>query len=86
MKNIKDTWNQVLASIEENVTPVSYNTFFNPLKIHSMDEQLKIGYIEAEDDFIVTLIKNRYIPLIESSFKAVSEEHQGGWVSLVYKK
>jgi len=74
MKNIKDTWNQVLSSIEENVTPVSYNTFFNPLNIHSIDEQLKIAYIEAEDDFIVTLIKNRYIPLIESSFKTVTGE------------
>lgn len=74
MKNIKDTWNQVLSSIEENVTPVSYNTFFNPLNIHSIDEQLKIAYIEAEDDFIVTLIKNRYIPLIESSFKTITDE------------
>lgn len=74
MKNIKDTWNQVLAVIEENVTPVSYNTFFNPLGIHSIDEQVKIAYIEAEDEFIVTLIKNRYIPLIESSFKTLTGE------------
>jgi len=74
MKNIKDTWNQVLSIIEENVTPVSYNTFFHPLGIHSIDEQLKIAYVEAEDDFIVTLIKNRYISLIESSFKNFTGE------------
>ena len=68
MNHSKNTWEQVLSHIKENVTPISYDTFLRPLNLNSIDEQLKIAYIESKDDFIISVIKNRYIPLIENSF------------------
>lgn len=68
MNNIRHTWEQVLSHIKENVTPISYDTFLKPLNLHSIDEQVKIAYIESNDDFIISVIKNRYIPLLENSF------------------
>ena len=68
MNNTRNTWDQVLSHIKENVTPISFDTFLKPLNLHSIDEDVKIAYIESKDDFIISVIKNRYIPLIEGSF------------------
>lgn len=74
MNNTRNTWEQVLSHIKENVTPISYDTFLKPLNINSIDEQVKIAYIESNDDFIISVIKNRYIPLIENSFHTLLGE------------
>ena len=77
MKNRKDIWNQVLSIIEENVTPVTFNTFFKSLNLHNIDNQLKIAYLESSEDFYIQVIKNRYIPILESSFhSALGEEYR----------
>ena len=51
MNNTKQLWEQVLSHIKENVTPISYDTFLEPLNLHSIDEHLKIAYVESKDDF-----------------------------------
>lgn len=74
MNNTRNTWEQVLSHIKENVTPISYDTFLKPLNLHSIDEQVKIAYIESNDDFTISVIKNRYIPMIEGSFHTILGE------------
>ena len=74
MKNIQEIWNQVLKIIEENTTSISYNTWFKPIKINSIDNNVKIAYLESEEDFIIKVLKDRYLQLIESSFKTVTGE------------
>ncbi len=71
MNNI---WNQVLKIIEKDTTPISYSTWFKPIQVNSMDKNLKIVYLESDEDFIIKVLKDRYLPLIESSFKTVTGE------------
>ena len=71
---MKSIWNQVLNIIEENTTSISYNTWFKPLKINNIDKNVKIVYLETDEDFIIKVLKDRYLQLIESSFKTVTGE------------
>lgn len=71
MNNI---WNQVLKIIEADATPVSYDTWFKPLKVNNIDKDLKIVYLETEEDFVIQILKNRYLKLLENSFKTVTGE------------
>ena len=59
MKNIQEIWNQVLKIIEENTTSISYNTWFKPIKINSIDNNVKIAYLESEEDFIIKVLKRQ---------------------------
>ena len=71
---MKSIWNQVLNIIEENTTSISDNTWFKPLKINNIDKNVKIVYLETDEDFIIKVLKDRYLQLIESSFKTVTGE------------
>ena len=74
MKNSKEIWNQVLNIIEEKTTSISYNTWFKPISIKNIDENVKIVYLESDEDFIIKVLKDRYLQLIESGFKTVTGE------------
>lgn len=71
-------WQEVLKIIEENVTPISYETWFLPLKLRKIENQLNIVYIEVNSDkgkdFIISTIKNRYIKYLQDAFKTVLGE------------
>ena len=71
---MKSIWNQVLKIIEENTTSISYNTWFKPIKINTIDKNVKIVYLETDEDFIIKVLKDRYLQLIETSFKTVTGE------------
>ena len=63
MENIL-IWNDILETIKENVTPISFETWFKPLKLRKIDDELKIAYLEISsddkrNDFIINTIKNR---------------------------
>ncbi len=75
MENIK-VWESVLEIIKENVTPISFDTWFKPLRIRKIDSDLNIAYIEISSDeqrneFIINTIKNRYLTTLETAFKTV---------------
>lgn len=76
MGNNAKIWDKVLLKIGENVTPISFETWFKPLNIRKIDKDLHIAYIEisSEDkrnDFIIKTIKNRYMATLETAFKSV---------------
>ena len=68
-------WESVLDKIKEITTQISFETWFLPLKIRRIDQDLNIVYIEVNSDnrseFIITTIKNRYLSTLETSFKEV---------------
>lgn len=68
-------WENVLDKIKEITTQISFETWFLPLKIRRIDQDLNIVYIEVNSDnrseFIITTIKNRYLSTLETSFKEV---------------
>lgn len=74
MNNDQKTWEKVLAEIEKNTTPISYKTWFLPTKIRSIDEDVNIVYLESNEDFIINILKTRYLQLIETSFKTVLKD------------
>lgn len=71
MTNNKKTWEKVLTLIKKNTTPISYKTWFEPTTIRAIDDDVKIVYLESDEDFIINILKTRYLQLIESSFKSV---------------
>jgi hypothetical protein len=76
MENNKRIWDKVLNKISEDVTEISFDTWFKPLNIRRIDTDLNIAYIEISSDdkrneFIVTTIKNRYLTILEAAFKSV---------------
>ena len=50
MKSMETTWKKVLNIIKENTTPISYETWFSPLHIKNIDEELCIAYIAVSRD------------------------------------
>ena len=71
-------WQEVLEKIRENITPISFDTWFKPLSIRKIDTDLNIVYIEISadkrNDFIITTVKNRYLSTLEAAFKNVLGE------------
>ena len=72
-------WENVLDKIKEITTQISFETWFLPLKIRKIDNDLNIVYIEVNSDnrseFIITTIKNRYLSTLETAFKEVFEDN-----------
>lgn len=79
MDNQTKIWNKVLDLIRENTTQVSFETWFQPLSIRKIDEELKIVYMQVSIDkgldMFMHIIKNRYMSIIETSFKSVLNDH-----------
>ena len=46
MEKNKKIWDKVLTKISDNVTDISFETWFKPLKIRRIDTDLNIAYIE----------------------------------------
>lgn len=75
MTSYDKIWDSVLEIIKENTTPISFETWFKPLKIRRIDNNLNIVYIEVNSDkgkeFIISTIKNRYLTYLQNAFKKV---------------
>ena len=75
MTSYEKIWDSVLEIIKENTTPISFDTWFKPLKIRKIDNNLNIVYIEVNSDkgkdFIISTIKNRYLTYLQNAFKTV---------------
>ncbi len=65
--NINDIWNNVLELVKEDVNVVSFNTWFKPLKIISIDNNTV--YLEAPEDFFRKMLKQRYNNLLKNAFE-----------------
>ena len=71
MYNLQETWNKVLDLIKQETTKISYDAWFSPLIPKKIDEELHIFYIQSEEDFIIKVLNDRYVPLLESVVKNV---------------
>ncbi len=72
-KKIEDKiWRDILAEINENVTEVSYRTWFAPLVPLETDEDAGVFYVASSNDFLIEVLKNRYISIFESAIKSVT--------------
>ena len=80
MMDYNKIWENVLDKIKEITTQISFETWFLPLKIRKIDNDLNIVYIEVNSDnrseFIITTIKKSlsFYPG-ETAFKEVLEDN-----------
>lgn len=72
--NNNEIWQKVLAIIKENTTKTSYETWFLPTRLRSLDTISHIAYLESDNDFYVNILNNRYAPIIQTSFEQVTGE------------
>ena len=71
MNNNEKTWEKVLDIIKQDVTPISYKTWFQPANIRAIDQDLKIVYLQSEEEFAIRILKTRYMQMLENSFRSV---------------
>jgi chromosomal replication initiator protein len=67
MDELNKLWQQTLEIIKNQTTPVSYKTWFLQIRTREMDKAARILYLEADEDFVVNILNNRYLPMIEKS-------------------
>ena len=64
-------WADILAEISTNVTEVSYRTWFAPLFPLEIDQDAAVIYVASSNDFLIEVLKNRYISVFERAVEAV---------------
>ena len=64
-------WRDILSEINENVTDVSYRTWFAPLVPLEVDEDAKVFYVASSNDFAIGILKTRYISIFEQAVESV---------------
>ena len=70
-------WRDILSEINENVTDVSYRTWFAPLVPLEVDEDAKVFYVASSNDFAIGILKTRYIST--SCRKRIQKKIQGSY-------
>lgn len=74
MKNLKQAWEEILKLLEMDLTPISYNTWFAPLKPKELNEDLKILYLESPEEFSMKVIRDRYMENLQHKVESVLKE------------
>ena len=71
-------WQQALIYLKEQLTPICFETWITPIKIHRIDDVLKIIYLRIDNikgaDLVLNTVKNRYLTYLEQAFSSVMEE------------
>ena len=71
MSDYNKKWAYVLELLEPEVNVVTFETWFEPLKFSSIDENAGILYILCDTEFAISTINNRYMHLLEGYTEAV---------------
>ena len=71
MSDYNKKWAYVLELLEPEVNEVTFETWFEPLKFSSIDENAGILYILCDTEFAISTINNRYMHLLEGYTEAV---------------
>lgn len=64
-------WADILSEIRTAVTEVSYRTWFEPLFPLEIDEDAAVIYFASSNDFLIEVLRNRYISVFERAVEAV---------------
>ena len=71
MKDINKVKESFLKNIKADLSDMSYNTWFLPMGIRMIDDDMKTVYLTAENDFAASILSKRYREIIEDSFRKV---------------
>ncbi len=70
MTETQAIWERILELIENEMTPVGFNTWIKPLKPYSMtDDELLIA---ADSDIVKNMVSGRYMELLKNTVKEIT--------------
>ncbi len=75
MTKFKEKWQDVLDLIEPEVTPVSYDTWFKPIKVKFVDEKNSIIHLTIDNEMALSLLNDRYKRILTNVVKRVFGEN-----------
>lgn len=75
MTNLKENWENILHVLEGELQEVSYNTWFKPLRVKSLDKKNKILYVTTDNSLAINLVNNRYRRVFENSISSVFKDN-----------
>lgn len=64
-------WRDILSEISENVTEVSYRSWFSPLVPIEIDDEAAVIYFATSKKQVTEVLEMRYIPLFERAVESV---------------
>ena len=64
-------WRDILSEISENVTEVSYRSWFSPLIPMEIDDEAAVIYFATSKKQIMEVLEMRYIPLFERAVESI---------------
>lgn len=67
MNNLKENWKKTLDLLAPELTEVSFNTWFLPIVPIKTDEANNKLYLNPSKDINLSIIKNRYLPILENA-------------------
>ncbi|MCL2436496.1 MAG: chromosomal replication initiator protein DnaA [Clostridiales bacterium] len=69
MSELDINWKKTLDILEPELSEVSYETWFLPLKPVKIDEKASRIYLKPTDEMHQSILTNRYIPVLETAIK-----------------
>lgn len=75
MTKFKEKWQEVLALLQPEITEISYETWFQPIKFKFVDEKNSIIHLTIDNEMAVTLINDRYKSILTNTLKRVYGEN-----------
>jgi len=69
MNELQKNWESTLSLLEPELSEVSYETWFLPLKPLRVDDNTNRIYLRTTDEMHQSILTNRYIPVLETAIK-----------------
>jgi len=69
MNEQKENWEKTLEILEPELSEVSFETWFLPLKFIKADDETNRIYLKPSDEMHQSILTNRYIPVLEEAIK-----------------
>jgi len=69
MDELKANWEKTLKLLENELTEVSYETWFLPIKPIRTDEKTRRIYLKPNTEMQQSILNNRYLPLLEGAIE-----------------
>ena len=67
MDALIENWNKALEMLREDITSTAYDAWIAPLVPKNIDEKQNILYVEAENDFVISRLNDRYLQILEGA-------------------
>lgn len=75
MSNLTDNWEKTLEMLRGDLNETVYDAWFVPLSPKKVDEKQNILYVEANNEFVINMLNDRYLQLLERAVSVAFKQH-----------